>query len=276
MTQRRRKNVARATCGRWMCVLVASALGVGGGCLQAQEISKVPRMSPTAHPSFEVATVKRSDPDDQRRRFNVDGRRVLVENQTVSAMMEVAFGVHPKQIQNLPAWAVTERFDVQGVPDEDGEPSLTQFREMLRKLLEDRFGLRLHTERRDMDRYALAIAKGGPKLEPSKSPPEALQTSNGSGTKTSMSLKITNVSMENLILELQSARDRPVVDETGLKGRFDFSLTWARDDAPTVDADNPLPGFFTAIQEQMGLKLEPSKGPVNVLVVDKVELPSTN
>ena len=91
-----------------------------------------------------------------------------------------------------------------------------------------------------------------------------------------MSLQITNVTMEALALELQGIKDRPVVDETGLKGRFNFNLKWAREEAPNDNEDNALPGFFTAIQEQTGLKLEPSKGPVDVMVVEKVELPSMN
>ncbi len=266
----------RAPRGRVTSVFVVSMLGLTGSWLRAQDIQKVQRMAPTAHPSFEVATVKRSDPDDKSHRFNIEGRRILVENQTVRSIMEVAFGVHPKQIVNLPAWADTRRFDVQGVPDQEGEPDVAQFREMLRKLLAERFGLQLHTEQREMDRYAMRIAKGGPKLERTKSAPDALPSINGTGTKTTTSLKITNVSMEDLAQELQDVRDRPIVDETGLKGRFDCTLSWTREDAPTEDADNAPPGFFTAIQEQMGLKLEPSKGLVNVVVVDKLALPSAN
>ncbi len=267
---------SRAPRGRVTTALVVSMLGLAGSWLRAQDIQKVPRMAPTAHPSFEVATVKRSAPDDKSHRFNIEGRRILVENQTVGSIMEVAFGVHPKQILNLPTWADTQRFDVQGVPDQEGEPNVVQFREMLRKLLADRFGLQLHTEQREMDRYAMRIAKGGPKLERTKSAPDTLPSINGTGTKTTTSLKITNVSMEDLAQELQDVRDRPVVDETGLRGRFDCTLSWTRDDAPTEDADNSVPGFFTAIQEQLGLKLEPSRGQVNVLVVDKLALPSAN
>ena len=123
--------------------------------------------------------------------------------------------------------------------------------------------------------FALALAKDGPKMTPSKGDPNGLPDNEGMGGNGRQIRKFTNVSMSDLALMLQPHVDRPVVDQTALKGRYDFKLQWTVDEAQTTDADAP-PGLFTAIQEQIGLKLEPVKAPVDVLVIDQVEKPSPN
>jgi uncharacterized protein (TIGR03435 family) len=245
--------------------------------LDGQTIEKVKPMAVGAHPAFEVATIKRSDPADQHHRFEIHGRRILIENQTVKTMIQMSYGVHAKQIVNAPSWTESERFDVEGLPDVEGQPTVVQFQEMVRKLLEERFGLKFHTEKREMPRYALTIAKGGPKMELTKSAPDALPNERVNGDKASRTIQMENVSMGELAHNLQGELDRPVVDETGLKGRYDFTLKWSRGDAAaTDDADSSLPGFFTAIQEQLGVKVEPSKGAVDGMVIERVERPSVN
>lgn len=250
--------------------------------LDGQTTETVQPMAKDAHPAFEVATIKQSDPDDTFHRFEIHGRRVVIENQTVKNMIQMSYGVHARQIMNAPSWMESERFDVQGVPDVEGQPNLVQFQEIVRKLLEDRFELKFHTEKRDMPRYVLAVAKGGPKMEPTKLPPDALPNERGTGDKTSRTLQMENVSMGELAHNLQGALDRPVVDETGLKGKYDFTLKWLRQDAPagadadSKDADSNLAPLFTAIQEELGLKIEPSKGEVDVLVIERVDRPEAN
>lgn len=255
---------------RGLCagVLLAGAvLSVDG-----QATERVQPMARDAHPSFEVASIKLSDPTDTHHRFGIEGRRIIVRNQTVKGMIEVSYGVHARQIVNAPSWVETERFDVQGVPDAEGQPNIVQLQEMMQKLLASRFGLKMHTEKREMPRYTLAVAKGGPKLAPTKSGPDALANSNGSGDRDTMTYLMTDVSMPDLAQTLQVELDRPVVDETGLKGRYDLSLKWTRFNAP-ADADTSVPGFFTAIQEQLGLKMEPEKGEVDAMVIDQVKRP---
>ena len=256
-------------------VLLAGALR----CVDGQTTATVQPMATGAHPSIEVATVKRSDPADQMHRFTTEGHRIFIENQTVKMMIQMSYGVHARQIVNAPPWIETERFDIQALPDVEGQPDVLQSKEMVRKLLAERFGLKFRTEKREMARYTLTVAKGGTKIEPTKGTPDGLPRVNGNGTRTSMSLQMRNVSMGDVAEELQGALDRPVVDETGLKGRYDFTLKWLRADAvPTAgdDADGALPGIFTALQEQAGLKVEPSKGDVDVLVIEHIERPEAN
>jgi uncharacterized protein (TIGR03435 family) len=263
----------RSVRGLCAVLLVASAVS----CLDGQTIQSVQPMAKDAHPTFEVATIRLSDPADQKHRFEVHGHRVVLENQTVQTMIEMSYGVHRKQIVNAPSWTETQRFDIEGLPDVEGQPSVLQFQEMVRKLLEERFGLKSHAEKRDMPRYVLTVAKGGPKLELTKSAPDALPNERGTGDSTSMSLQMENVSMGELAHNLQGALDRPVVDETELKGKYDFTLRWLRDDAPaTAEADSNLPRLFTALQEELGLKIEPSRGEVEMMVIDHIGQPESN
>lgn len=152
---------------------------------------------------------------------------------------------------------------------------------MVQKLLADRFALTFHRDSRVLPVYALMPGETGPKLSKNDSNPNGLPSLmfRGFGVLPAM-----NASMADLASVMQGAvLDRPVVDKTGLTGRFDFTLRWTPDDSqfagfgarPTPPADaNAPPGLFTAIQEQLGLKLESTKASVDVLVVDKIDRPS--
>jgi uncharacterized protein (TIGR03435 family) len=271
-------SLQRSFSFRWLRRLFAALLLTAAlRCLAGQAIEPVQPMAKDAHPSFEVATIKLSDPADQKHRFEIHGHRIILENQTVQTMIEMSYEVHAKQIVNAPSWVESQRFDVEGLPDVQGQPNVLQFQEMVRKLLEERFGLKFHTEKREMPRYVLTVAKGGPKLEPAKSPPDALPNERGTGDSTSRTLEMENVSVGDLAHNLQGALDRPVVDETGLSGKYDFTLKWLRQDAPVAaDADNNLSPLFTALQEQLGLKVEPSKGEVEMMVIDHLTQPSAD
>ena len=253
----------------WSGVAAAVLLAGSAGA----QVQTAEPMAAGAQLSFEVATIKPSDPTDPHHRFSIDGHRLLLENQTVKIMIQMAYGLHPRQVVNVPEWAQNERFDVEGVPDVEGRPNVKQFQGMVRKLLADRFGLKAHTEKQEMPRYSLTVVKSGLKMTPSKAAPDALPNENGNGDKSTMTYTMTNVSVEDLAQTLGSDLDRPVVDETGLKGKYDLRVQWSRGDGET---ESSLPGFFTAIQEQLGLKMEPTKGEVEVLVIDHVERPSGN
>jgi uncharacterized protein (TIGR03435 family) len=264
---------------QWMGVvaLVLSwALGRGGAAQDAAGGAQPSKMMATdAHPSFEVAAIKPSDPNDPSDRFHTDGRHVQIENQSVEKLIEFAYGLQKNQLAGGPAWADADRFDINGVTDVDGEPNTTQLREMLQKLLAERFGLAFHREQRELAVYALSETKGGAKLTKNTTNPDGQMDENGSGSGPSLSLKFTNASMTDFGKIMQFMVDRPIVNRTGLQGRYDFVLRYTYDETRATDPNAP-PGLFTAIQEQLGLKLDAMKAPAEVLVVDKVERPSGN
>jgi uncharacterized protein (TIGR03435 family) len=236
----------------------------------------VPRMAADAHPSFEVATIKPTDPSNTNEGFHISGHRIFIENETVNNLILFAFGMHREQIVDAPEWFATERYDIHGVPDADGQPSTRQMEEMVQKLLQDRFNIRFHHEKRELSVYAITVAKNGPRMSNSKSDPNALSDETGTGDgHHGIRMRFTNNSMSDLALELQFVMDRPVLDETGLTGRYDFVLDWARNEVPTNDPDTP-PEIFTAIEEQLGLKLEPKKDSAEVMVIDHAARPSEN
>jgi len=240
-------------------------------------------MALDADPTYDVVTVKPSDPNDGNRGFQTRGRHIRAANETVNDMISFGWGIHVKQIVGGPAWLGTDHYFVDGVPDAPGEPNLTQFRSMIRKVLADRFGLKVHTEKQELSVYALTVAKGGPKLTKSLGNPNGPPNDNFS---TSAYMKETNTTMGEYAKAMQYVLDRPVVDQTGLEGRWDFMLKWTPDESqftaigaripPPPDNPNAPPGLFTAIQEQIGLKLDAVKAQADVIVIDKVERPSAN
>jgi uncharacterized protein (TIGR03435 family) len=256
---------------------VGALLGVGVGLAQdagGTDTTQPPKsMAVDANPEFEVATIKPSDPNAKGTSFRITGRHIVMSNQPVANLIALAYGLQGKQIVGGPAWLGTDRYNIDGVADVEGEPNLKQMQEMYRKLLAERFGLGAHMEKKEMAVYALRVGKSGVKnMAKSKGDPNGEPDQNG-GPR---GMTFANCSMGEFSLMLQFMMDRPVVDETGIAGRWDFMLSWTPlDKAETTDPSAP-PGMFTAIQEQLGLKLEAVRAPVEVLVVDKVERPSAN
>ena len=238
--------------------------------------AKPAMMATDADPGWEVATVRPSDPNARNDKFDVIGRHVIIQNQTVEIMLMMAYGLQKSQITSAPEWVKTERYDVDGVPDVDGQPDVKQFQGMVRKLLAERFGLKTHMEQREMEVYALTLTKGGAKMEKSAGDPNGVMNEdvrNGDGQRR---LRFTNTSMKDLALLMLVEVDRPVVDQTGLEGRYNFQLSYTKDESRAPTDGSAAPSLFTAIQEQTGLKLEAVKAPAPVLVVDKVERPGAN
>ena len=245
---------------------------------------KLPPMDANASPSFEVATIKPSKPDEPGKAFLVHGRRFQTINTTLSEMISFAYGVHSKQVVGAPAWAAAEKFDIDGQPDGEGAPSDKQWKGMLQKLLVERYKLTLHHDKKELSVYVLSIAKNGPKLTKSEGDPNGLP---GLFFRALGALNVRNASMADFAgLMQQAVLDRPVLDQTGLAGRFDFTLNWTPDDSqfggmgakipPPTDSATAPPNLYTAIQEQIGLKLDATKAPADVLVIDHVEKPSEN
>ena len=250
----------------------------------AWAIPEPPKPMATNVPAvFEVATIKPSVPDRPGRLFTVKGRQVLTINTTVNDLITFAYGLHARQITGGPNWMESEKYDVTGQPAGQGLPSLAQMREMIQQLLTDRFKLTFHRDKKELPVYAITVANGGPKMTKNDTNPNGLPglLFRGLGV-----LPGTNATMADLAGVMQGAvLDRPVVDKTGLPGRYDFMLTWTPDETqfasmgvrvPPPSPDATAPGLFTAFQEQLGLKLEPTKAPVEVMVIDRIDKPSEN
>ena len=254
----------------------------------AAPASETSAMSADAHPGFEVATIKPSQPDDPGDSSEAMGHRVAMSNTTVLFLTCFAYDVQEKQIANAPGWISTEKFDLNGVADKPGTPNLAQLKGMLQKLLADRFQLRFHQEQRELPAYVLTVAKNGSKLQPIREPSEEMPSLLlQPGFPKVAAMKARNMSMADFARLMQGGIvDRPVVDKTGLDGRFDFLLRWTPDEsqftqvgsklpAPSETAD--APSLFIALQQQLGLKFTAErKTPVEVIVVDRISKPSEN
>jgi uncharacterized protein (TIGR03435 family) len=278
---------------RWAGVLALAlfmTFGLAGSAL-GQEAPKAPAamqpMAADADPSFAVATIKPSKPDEVVTRIPPVGYRTVLPMITVLKLVSFAYDLHDEQVVGAPQWIGSETFDFEGVSDTPGRPDVKQLKTMIQKLLVDRFQLKFHWEKRDLSAYVLVVGKKGAKLDKSKEDIHGSQTffikQNGPGSRT---LTAKNVGVAELAHMMQSnVLDRPVVDQTGLQGAYDFVLTWAPDASqamqdgarvPSPDGESEVPGIFTAMQEQLGLKLSAEKTAVAVMVIDGVEQPSPN
>jgi uncharacterized protein (TIGR03435 family) len=244
------------------------------------------RMAANANPAFEVATIRPSDPAHPEQIITLRGAEVITTNVTVHALINLAYWLHPKQLTGGPAWTESDKFDVAGKPDAPGQPNVDQMKMMIQKLLADRFQLKFHYEKRDLPVYAVLIAKNGSKLVKSQDDPKGIPGWSFGRTPAGTRITFRNAPLSQIAAVLQNSLDKPVVDQSGLSERYDFTVTFTPDPAqaallggpPPPAADNPdaAPDLFTAFQQQLGLKLESTKAPVEVMVIDKVEKPSEN
>jgi uncharacterized protein (TIGR03435 family) len=245
------------------------------------------RMHADAKPEFAVATIKPSRPDAPRGGYGIRGQDVTTTNVTVSWMLKLAYNVHANQISGGPAWLESERYDTVGRSDTPGEPNRDQMKLMVQKLLVDRFQLRFHTEKKELPVYAMVVAKGGPKISVSAGDPNAFPGIGFGREPGVISLFGRNTGLNGVANGLQSnILDKPVVDQTGLTGRYDFQLRFTPDavqlanfggleGANAADLNAP-PDIFTAFEQQLGLKLQATKALVDVMVIDRIERPSPN
>jgi len=272
------------------------------GAAGAQE--KAPDTSASKKESFEVASVKPGDPSDRRMMINIaPGGRFRTVNAPVILLLRIAYHVQDFQLVGLPEWAKTERFNVEAKADDRANEDLMKMSEeqrnafqkrlqlRLQALLEDRFALKTHRETKEMPVYELVAVKNGPKLTPAA--PQTDEKQRGMMRMERGELTGTAVTIDRLVQAFSDQTGRTVIDKTGLKGEYDFKLQWTPDPRP-MDSMAPPPGaqppgaaeasvsdttgptLVTAIQEQLGLKLESTKGPVEVIVIDHVEKPSAN
>jgi len=228
--------------------------------------------------AFEVASVRpnRSEGGRASAEFSLGGERFSATNMSLGGLIILAYGVTPSQLSPLDA-VVYEKYDVQAKADRS-----TRRTEMLRRLqalLADRFTLSIRREMRVAPAYALVVGKRGPKLHLSEEElPWSFSRARGNEQKSGRII-FENESMADFanVLTTLVVIGRIVVDKTGLKGKYDFQLSYAPPSVFSEPATGPAaPSIFTAVQEQLGLKLESQNGPIEFLVIEHVERPSEN
>ncbi len=240
---------------------------------------------PATNPAFEVATIKPVASDAQKGRYIVmQGLNRFVEKDyTLKLLIAAAYDLTPRAISGGPAWIDSDHFDITALTPGSTRPTRDQQMAMLRNLLADRFKLTFHREPKELSLYALEVDKAGPKLKPSTAPPDTPAALVSTVYPQRILLPARNTTMREFVSLLQRAvLDRAVIDRTGLTGRYDFDLEWAPDetqfggDVPVASADAPSPPFFHAIQQQLGLTLTATRGPIEAIVVDKAEHPTAD
>ena len=255
---------------------------------QSPATTPVTASSPAAPLTFEVSTVKLNTSGSGNSRSGLDRDRFSATNVTLKNLMVYsAYGIPESRILGGPKWLATQRFDIEAkmnapVADQLRQLSRaqrrTQLQVMFQQLLADRFQLKAHWETRQLPVYALVVAKNGSRLQPSATT-TGTNTNAGNGVYTASDISIPALA-DSLTQELASELGRTVIDKTALPGQYDIALKWTpeknTDLTGVPSLSDSSPSIFTAIQEQLGLKLEPTKGPVQVLVIDHIEQPSEN
>jgi uncharacterized protein (TIGR03435 family) len=280
--------------------LLWAAAPVFVGCLSAR---LSPAQSPAATPrlEFEVASIKLNKSSDARVLIGARGGRFTATNVPLQSLMTRAYKIKEIQLSGAPAWLISDRYDIEAKAE--GSPNPDEMRAMLQALFEDRLHLKFHREMKELPIYALVVAKPG-KLKGSegecadatlqkapRKPGEPPAVPCGRVTTFDGHLLGEKIGIEQLIEPLSQLSGRIVLDKTNLTGKYDInvqytperrqlpaSLTSSPADLPLAPqaADPSGPPLFTAIQDQLGLKLESKKEPVEIMVIDHIERPSDN
>jgi uncharacterized protein (TIGR03435 family) len=236
-------------------------------------------------PSFEVATIKPTPPDFRARYYTMQGAHQFVaKGFTVRFLVSAAYNLPPRAISGGPDWIDVERYDILASTPGDARPSLEQQLAMVRTLLAERFNLKFHTEPKEFPVYVLTVAKSGSKLKETATPDAQPMFTSTVYPGDRIVLPARNLTMSQFASTLQRAiLDRPVLDKTGLAGKYDFDLEWTYDDTqfggnlpPLASQTSGKPNFLAALQEELGLKLESSRAAVDAIVIDAVQKPSEN
>jgi uncharacterized protein (TIGR03435 family) len=249
-------------------------LGAIANVSAQEQASKLQTPASTQPATFDVISIKPSDPKNMVLAVRPDPNNFTMTGTSLKLLVQYAYDLQGFQLEGAPAWMASTRFDIVAKSETTSAPAqpqdldaklkLVQVR--LQSLLADRFQFRAHKGMMEMPVYSLVVAKSGPKLE-------ASTTNTGYITRGGQFV-CSHSSMDDLASLLSGSMDRMVLDQTNLTGSYKFTLKWTPDESPNPSPD--LPGIFTAIQEQLGLKLVPTKGPVEMLIVDHVEKPSPN
>lgn len=254
LTDRRCKNLPV------FALLVFSALGVA-----AQATENV---------SIEVAVVRPHPLAVMHNNFRFAKNRFELEDQPLLKLIAFAYSLNQRQIVGASGWVSGDHWDMSGKTNLTEDATLPQEQQLVRQLLVERFGLQFHQEKREMTAYALEVVKDRPKLALAADPAaQPLEWTEGHDWVRTESYRSS--SMADFLVIKQLLMDRPLLDQTALSGRYDFKLTYSYGDAPAADGDGPPP-MFTAIREQLGLKFEPIKASVKVMVIDHIGKPTAN
>ena len=241
--------------------------------------------APTAPITFEVASIKPADPTSHQVRVQMaPGGRLVCNNVNAKFLIEVAYGVRTFQITGGPGWIGTDRFDINAKADGVEKMTPDLLKPMIQAMLEDRFKLKIRRENKELPVYALVTGKNGMKMK------EAVGAAEGRSMIRMRRGQITGKQMDMaaLVMNLSNQLGRQVIDKTELKGKYDIELNWTPDETqvglgsfgavgsppPPASSETAGPSIFSALQEQLGLKLESQKGPVPMIIVDSIEKPS--
>jgi uncharacterized protein (TIGR03435 family) len=235
------------------------------------------------NPHFEVVAIKPSKPDSQGQGWSGSADRIRIENYTLRRLIRSAYGLKSdSQILGGPDWLDKQSFDISAKIDDaeiakmakmDRAAKQRERNQMVQSLLAERFMLKAHLDHKTMPVYALVVVKSGARLTPTS--PETAARGNNISTNNGR-MTASAISMDSFAEDLQYQSEtggRMVLNHTGLAGEYDFKLTWAEDSGDSRPADPTLPGLFTALQEQLGLKLQPEKGEVQVVVIESATRP---
>ncbi|MGD0797458.1 MAG: TIGR03435 family protein [Acidobacteriaceae bacterium] len=248
--------------------------------------------SSNAPPAFEVSSVKPNKSGSTGSHSGFSNDRFLATNLSLGSLIQyTAYDVPASRIVGGPSWLNSEMFDIDAKIDGptlehlnalDRVQARLEKHEIVQRLLADRFKLAVHWETREFPVYALVVSKNGPRLTATKHPDKGIDADWGNGTLTAKQVSMQDLA-QTLTQVLSRELGRDVIDKTGIAGRYDLTLKWTPDNgasaAASDDAQTPAdagPSIFTAIQEQLGLKLESTKAPVKVLVIDHAEIPSAD
>jgi uncharacterized protein (TIGR03435 family) len=217
-----------------------------------------------AQSTFEVAVVRPSKGNPEDGFWSPPGvGKFTAHNVPLTRLLILAYGVNDEQIANKPSWLESDLFNLEAKPAAGIALNREELKPMLQALLQERFHLAIHTEDRATPGYALTVARGGPKLQPTKG-----TTFPGFRVHVNREqLNGLNWSMPFFAATLQQVSGRPVVDQTGLTGSYDIKVQFS----PDLSSDSPFPSLFTALDETLGLKLKPQKVAIKFLVIDHVD-----
>ena len=220
--------------------------------------------------AFEAASIRRDLSGGQNTRIDISGGRFTVTNASLKTLIRNAYDILSFQLAGGPGWLDTDMYDIAATTGSREKISPDQLKLLLKNLLSDRFLLKVRWETRETAIYALVLAKDGPKFKESPGAQEpGINTRKGQGEA---HMKGTREPISILATNLGNQLGRIVQDKTGLQATYDWTLEWDPDQTP----DSTRPSLFTALQEQLGLRLEAQRGPVEILVIDSAEKPSDN
>ena len=265
-------------------VLIASAASA-----QDQPAAADPCTAP-AGPAFEVASVHERNDMSGRSSRNLQPDGITATGATVLSLVSLAFDLRDFQVANLPGWAQTVGYDVTAKvdPPEAADATLTEaeraamqqrMRQRIWSLLTGRFELKCHTEMREQPVYELVVAKGGPKMASTKVNPDKQGSLTVGGKGVQVHVVGTGLTSASITRLTSNEVKRLVIDKTGLKGAYDFQVDWVHQGTAAAEGPESAPAgptVFTALEEQLGLKLVPAKAQEPIIVIDHIERPSEN